>query len=126
MITSAIAFLTSCNIKTETDINKKENTRQTTNYIMNENLSTSCYSDFKGYFPKEGFVPTAEIAFQIAEPVLNHIYGKEIIESEKPFSINLENGVWVIEGTLYSRKGGVAYMEIRKEDGKIQKVLHGK
>jgi hypothetical protein len=96
------------------------------NYIIDTNLSLEDYSEVKGYFPKEGFVPTAEIAFQIAEPILNQIYGEEI-EEEKPFSINLENDIWVIEGYLAPGfKGGVAYMEIRKSTGEILKVIHTK
>jgi hypothetical protein len=60
------------------------------------------------------------------ETVLSNIYGKEHIEEEKPFSVNLDGDVWIIEGSLYYRKGGVAYMEIRKSDGKILKVIHTK
>jgi hypothetical protein len=94
-------------------------------YIINTSLSLEDYSDVKGYFPKEGFVPTAEIAFQIAEPLLNQIYGKETIEEEKPFSINLENDIWIIVGHIEEGlKGGVAYMEIRKSNGEILKVIH--
>ncbi|MDR0863915.1 MAG: YbbC/YhhH family protein [Candidatus Symbiothrix sp.] len=124
LITTAII---SCNKKEDiTNSMDNENVQQV-NYIINTNLSLEDYSDVKGYFPKEGFVPTAEIAFQIAEPVLNQIYGKETIEEEKPFSINLENDIWVIEGYLAPGfKGGVAYMEIRKSTGEILKVIHTK
>jgi hypothetical protein len=100
---------------------------QQVDYIFNIHLTSESYSDVKGYFPQEGFVPTAEIAFQIAEPVLVNIYGKETIEEEKPFFINLENDIWVIEGYLAPGfKGGVAYMEIRKSTGEILKVIHTK
>jgi hypothetical protein len=106
------------------ETNKEENT-QKSDYLINEKLSLNDYSAVKGYFPKEGFVPTAEMAFQIAESILSKIYGKETIESEKPFSINLENDVWMIEGYLEQGvKGGVAYMEIQKSNGEILKVIH--
>jgi len=114
-------------MKTGIDTSKKENIQQTSDYIINEGLSLKSYSDISGYFPKEGLVPTAEIAFQIAEPVLSQIYGKEKIESEKPFSVNIENDIWIIEGHLdMGILGGVAYMEIRKSNGEILKVIHGK
>jgi hypothetical protein len=120
-----ITLFMSCNKKTNTDMIDNENI-QRADYIMNTELSSSDYSSIEGYFPKEGFVSTAEIAFQIAEPILNSIFGKEHIENEKPFSVNLENNVWIIEGTSYSRKGGVAYIEIKKSNGEILKVYHGK
>jgi len=87
--------------------------RRISDYVINKNLSSNIYSDFESFSPKDGLVPNEGVAFTIAEAVLSQIYGKEIIENEKPFSINLENNVWIIEGTLYSRKGGTVYMEIR-------------
>jgi len=97
------------------------------NYVPNTQLSVADYSEYKGYFPKEGFIPTAEVAFQVAESILNKIYGKESIEEQKPFSINLENDIWILEGHIEPGvKGGVAYMEIRKSNGEILKVYHGK
>jgi hypothetical protein len=117
--------LTSCNRKSATKVIVEEHIQQT-DYVINENLSSSDYSDIDGYFPEEGFISTAEIATRIAETVLSNIYGKEHIEEEKPFSVNLEGDVWIIEGSLYYRKGGVAYIEIRKSDGKILKVIHTK
>ena len=98
----------------------------TNNYILESRLTTADYSEYEGYFPEEGFISTAEIAFQVAESILNKIYGKGNIEEQKPFSINLENDIWIVKGTLYSRKGGVAYMEIRKNNGEILKVHHGR
>jgi len=114
-------------MKTATDTGKEKSSQPIPNYVINEKLSLNDYSDVKGYFPKEGLVPTAEIAFQIAESVLINLYGKETIEEEKPFSINLENDIWVIEGSLEEGfVGGVAYMEIRKSNGEILKVIHTK
>ena len=115
-----------CNPK-HTQITKEDNTQQMIDYIINKDLSSKGYSDVKGYFPNEGLVPTVEIAFQIAEPILVNLYGRETIEEEKPFSINLENDIWIIEGTLEKGfKGGVAYMEISKINGTILKVIHTK
>ena len=117
---------TSCNVKTDTNTVKEED-NQKVDYIINKNLSSMDYSDTKGILPKEGFVPNEKTAFQIAEIVLSQIYGKETIESEKPFSINLENNVWIIEGSLKEGfLGGVAYIEIDKQTGQILKVIHTK
>ena len=79
------------------------------------------------YIPPDGFVPNKETAIRIAEAVLIPIYGKDVIEKEKPFTVKLENGVWIINGTLPRRMlGGVAEIEIVKKDGKILRVSHGK
>jgi hypothetical protein len=122
------AIIISCNKKTDltTGMNNENNIPKI-NYVINTSLSSSDYFDIEGYFPKDGLVSRAEIAFQIAEPILNDIYGKEHIEKEKPFSINLENDIWIIEGHLEKGLvGGVAYMEIRKSNGEVLKVCHGK
>ena len=80
----------------------------------------------------EGFIPTADIAVKIAECVLLEIYGKESIEKEKPFSVNLVNGIWVIEGHIPNGNDsaltfcGQSYVEIRKSNGEIIKLLHTK
>ena len=123
-----IAIITSCNFteKTKNAVEDVVESNQQNNYVLNTELSIADYFEYKGYFPKEGFIPTAEVAFQVAESIFINIYGKENIEEQKPFSINLENDIWIIKGTLYSRKGGVAYMEIRKSNGEILKVHHGK
>ena len=78
---------------------------------------------------QDGYVPNEDTAIKIAEIVCLNVYGKEINE-EKPFTAKLKDGkVWVIEGTFNKgkyAKGGVAYIEIQKGDGKILKVIHGK
>jgi len=75
---------------------------------------------------KSGFVPNKTTAIKIAEAVWFPIYGESIYK-KKPYKVKLENGVWIIEGTLPSAsKGGVPYIEIKKADGKILKVIHGK
>ena len=43
------------------------------------------------------------------------------------FFINLKNDIWIIEGNLDDGYyGGVAHIEIRKNNGEILKVIHGK
>ena len=85
-----------------------------------------------GYVPDEGFVPTKEVAIKIAVAVWEPIYGVDHIAREKPYRAKLEDGVWIVEGSLppakkgESRKGGVAIARISKKDGCIVHVSHGK
>ena len=87
------------------------------------------------YKPKDGYVPDAATSIKIAEAVLMPIYGEKVINEEKPLKAELKDGVWVVEGTLHcpggnpdasNCVGGVAIIEISKDDGKILKVSHGK
>jgi hypothetical protein len=83
------------------------------------------------YKPKDGYVPDAVTAIKIAEAVLAPIYGEKVISEEKPLKAVLRDGVWIVEGTLHCPEGqrclgGVAIIEISKDDGKILRVSHGK
>src|SRR5438045_3496238 len=88
----------------------------------------------QGYQPKEGFVPNSEAALKIADAVLIPVYGKNKIESERPFTATLKDGVWTVEGTLRcpdgkggfttSCRGGVAMVKISKADGRIVEMIH--
>jgi hypothetical protein len=122
MIFATLA-LVSCNKKAA-----KENNAEKMDFIIDRELSLNDYSKYNGVKPEGGVVPNDTIAFQIAEIVLSHIYGEEVIENEKPFSVNLENGVWIIEGSFSEEydKGGSAYIEINKQTGEIIKVFHTK
>jgi hypothetical protein len=83
------------------------------------------------YKPKDGYVPDTLTAIKIAEAVLVPIYGEKIINEEKPLKAVLKDGVWTVEGTLHCPEGqrclgGVAIIEISKDDGKVLRVSHGK
>ena len=98
-----------------------------TEYILSESLSSTDYLSSRGYFPKEGFVSTPEIAVQIADIILSKIYGEKKIEKQKPFFVKLENDIWIIEGHLEKGYlGGVAYIELSKKNGEVLKVIHTK
>ena len=82
------------------------------------------------YKPKEGYVPDAETAIKIAEAVLIPIYGEKVINGEKPLKAELKDGIWIITGTLHCPEGhrclgGVAEIEISKDDGRVLRVTHG-
>lgn len=79
------------------------------------------------YVPKYGYVPNEATAVSIAEAVLIPIYGREKIESEKPFHAKLASGTWIVEGSLsQGMEGGVATVRLLKSDGRILSVIHGK
>lgn len=123
----AMCLFSGCNLESKKceQIDSQENDK--IEYILKDSLSSKDYASYDGYNPKDGFIATPEQVVKIAEVALSKIYGKENIEKQKPFSINLENGIWLIEG--YSEDGydgGVVYMEIKKNNGEILKVIHGK
>ncbi len=90
----------------------------------------------EGYRPKEGFVPDSATAVKIAEAVLIPVYGNKQIESERPFTAKLRNGVWTVSGTLRCPDGkagtttdcdgGVAVVRISKVDSRILSMTHYK
>jgi hypothetical protein len=69
-------------------------------------------------------------AIKIAEANLVKTYGENVL-LERPFVARLEGDRWTIEGTLRCPngkicKGGVAHIELRKSDGSVLAVSHGK
>jgi len=90
----------------------------------------------QGYRPSKGFVPDEETAVKVAEAVLIPVYGKEKIEAERPFTATLKKGVWTVAGTLRCPDGkggfttdcdgGVATVQISKQDARIISMIHYK
>ena len=90
----------------------------------------------QGYTPSNGFVPDEATAVRVAEAVLIPVYGAKQIESERPFTAKLKNGVWTVEGTLRCPdgrsgfttcdEGGVATVKLSKEDARIISMIHYK
>jgi uncharacterized protein YecT (DUF1311 family) len=78
-----------------------------------------------GIVPKEGFVPDKDTAIAIACAVSVPVYGKEQIDGEKPLRAELENGKWLVIGTLHG--GGVGrtlIVEIEQTTGRISYLGH--
>ena len=82
-------------------------------------------------------IPDSATAVRVAEQALSKIYGGEKIESEKPFTASLSDGVWHVQGTLYCKDengnvirnacdGGVAMADIRRSNGRVVRTGHGK
>lgn len=81
------------------------------------------------YQPKEGYVPTSEVAKQIAYAVLVPVYGKRNVDSKLPFTTTLTGDTWIIRGTLTAPVGhvivgGVPTVMISKTTGKILYMIH--
>lgn len=99
--------------------------------LEREYLEDSTNLDFMPHNWNGGEVNSAQVAFSIVEPILIDLFSKEEVEKEKPFSINLiDNEIWVINGALHQPKGeiimgGTKYVEIRKKDGRILKIIQG-
>jgi hypothetical protein len=85
-----------------------------------------------GYVPHAGFVPTGEVAMQIAEAVLTPVYGSSVIKSERPFHATLDRGIWIVKGTVPCAgappgavcPGGNAEIWISKDNGRILYMIH--
>ena len=72
-------------------------------------------------------IPKKENAINYAENILFELYGKEKIESEKPYQIHLINDYWVITGTLpKGMLGGVFELVFDSWNGKVLMLEHGK
>ena len=72
---------------------------------------------------------------RIAENALSRIYGRKVIESERPFTATLTNGVWHVVGSVNcgdqhgSAKsvpcaGGAAMADTKQSSGRILKTGH--
>ena len=80
------------------------------------------------FSPLEGFIPDEITATRIAEAVWLPIYG-ESIYNKQPYEVkyNMALGYWRVTGTLPENVlGGVPEVHIRRSDGKILYVYHGK
>lgn len=83
-----------------------------------------------------GYVPDSATAVRVAEFALIPVYGKKQIESERPFTAQLNDDVWTVWGSLQCPDGkggitdicvgGVARAQISRKDGRIRSVSHAK
>jgi hypothetical protein len=68
-------------------------------------------------------------AIQIAEIVLQKVYSDRInVLEERPWNVTKRGDIYEIEGTLHpsDAMGGVAIIKIRKKDGAVVLITHGK
>jgi len=95
--------------------------------LMALHLVVSAAVAGSGYKPPRGYVPDERTAIAIAEAVLVPIYGAGQVTQERPFHAVLRGKVWEVAGSLPPGwDGGVALVQINKDDGRILSVTHGK
>lgn len=76
---------------------------------------------------KDLIIKESNTAIKIAEAILFEIYGKENIESQKPFKEYLIKNYWVISGTLPEGSlGGTFLIIIDAKNAQVLKITHGK
>ncbi|MBK8342114.1 MAG: hypothetical protein IPL12_01605 [Bacteroidetes bacterium] len=72
-------------------------------------------------------VPDEQTAIKIAEAVWYPLYGDDIYD-EKPYNVILEDGFWIVTGSLPDSTwyGGTAYIKFKKSDCQVVNVYHTK
>ena len=84
------------------------------------NGSTACVDEPR-FSPPTALVPDAKTAIAIAVAIWTPIYGKEKVESERPYNAELRQDNWTVTGTLPPHLlGGVAKAVIAKSVGSRQ------
>lgn len=66
-------------------------------------------------------IPNAKIAVEVAKPILYNAFGKEEIERDLPFRVELINdSIWFLSGTLPEKTlGGTFHMSMLKWNGQV-------
>ena len=74
---------------------------------------------------RSGPVNDEQSAIAIALAAWIPVYGREQIESERPYSAVLSKGVWEVTGYLPENTvGGTAVALISQKDGRVIKIYH--
>lgn len=77
--------------------------------------------------PPRGAIPDECTAKAVAETVWSEIYGAKNVDLQKPLLAMEANGRWHVQGTIPRKMlGGVAYIILAKEDGRVIDVWHTK
>ena len=73
-------------------------------------------------------VEKQETVIAIAEAILFERFGKDKIESQRPYKIDIkQDSIWVLKGSFNKIGfGGTFYMEISSKNAKIIEIYHGK
>jgi hypothetical protein len=96
-------------------------------FFVLTSIAITCVADEPNFIPKNGYVPDDTTAIKIALAVLEPIYGRNLIENEKPFKATLNGETWSVTGTLKpGHLGGTAIVELNKQTGCIVRVIHEK
>jgi len=100
-------ILTACNAK-EIEVEKTE----------------AVVQDWSDY--EYNVIPNADTAVKVAEIYLKNIYGKELIDEQKPFRVcfDSDSKIWVVNGTV-NTPGGNLSIAINMKDGKVLNIETG-
>ena len=73
-------------------------------------------------------ISNEKIAVEVAKPILFNAFGKEIIEKNLPFRVELINdSIWLLSGTLSANTiGGTFHMSMLKWNGQVIAIWGGK
>lgn len=76
--------------------------------------------------PVTDVLPTLDVAFQVALPILQARYNKTFEDYDfKGYLAN--DSIWVIYGNLKQHvEGGSPYIELNKNDGRVVEITHTK
>ena len=80
------------------------------------------------FVPKSGYVDKPEVAVGIAEAVAVRFYGRDQVESQRPYLVKRLSDRWVVQGSFpqdKGLKGGSFEIEVSAADGKILRLMHG-
>lgn len=72
-----------------------------------------------------------ETAVAVAEPILFSVYGKDQIIGERPYSVALIDGYWILGGTLPQPPGelvmgGTFLIVLSAKNGRVIRLIHTK
>jgi len=74
-----------------------------------------------------GFVKDEKVAIDIAKKVFEVLYEENNETKYYPYSISLSgDSMWIVDGTTDAVLGGGVYVEIRKKDGCVLRVIQTK
>jgi hypothetical protein len=109
---------------------KPETSQNIENKIHSFDLTTYSYELEK--FKSDKYVDKYSNADDVrteAEKIWVEIYGDDVIE-QKPYEVSFDedNNVWLVNGVFHEKNafGGVAYILIEKDTGKVLAVWHTK
>ncbi len=75
---------------------------------------------------KEFLIKDSKTAVEFAKVVWKPYYGK-LINAHKPFEASMvRDSIWIVQGTLKTKKGGKPYLEFNAYDCTVYKMSFGK
>lgn len=90
-------------------------------------LTTFLLSSFNvSQTSKEFLVKDSKTAIEFAKVIWKPYYGK-LINTHKPFEASIvRDSIWIVQGTLKTKKGGKPYLEFNAYDCTVYKISFGK